>query len=198
MKKSLADALFSKVRQSVLGLLFRSPENSYHLREIARLTHLSAPTVGLELNSLASAGIVVDSRQGNMRMFRANTECPLFSELRGIAVKTFGIADQIAEMLSGIEGVEIALIFGSVARQEDTASSDIDVLVIGSCGYGDVVRTLYGLSKEIGREINPQVYTREEFAQKASEKNHFVMNLLKSEKIFLKGDQHGLEASQFA
>lgn len=198
MQKSLADALFSKVRQSVLGLLFRSPDKDYHLREIARLTKLSAPTVRLELNSLVAAGVAVDSYQGNMRVFRANPECPLFGELRGIAVKTFGIADQVKAVLDGIDGIDIALIFGSVARQADTASSDVDVLIIGSCRYGEVVRALHELSKQIGREINAQVYMRKEFSEKVSEKNHFVIGLLEGQKIFLKGDQHGLEACQFA
>lgn len=186
--KSLADALFSRVRQSVLGILFTNPGQQLHLREIARRAGLSAPTVLKELNSLVAAGIITDSKQINVRLFQANPDCPLFDELRSIATKTFGLADRIREALEEIEGVEAAFIFGSVARQEDTAASDVDVLVIGTCGYNEVVLAMHEVGKELRREINPIVYLPGELERKVTEGDSFARNLIDGHRISLKGN----------
>ena len=183
MSKPLADALFSKVRQSVLGLLFGNSHVVLHLREIARLTGFSAPTVRLELDSLTAAGILTDERQGNQRLFRANQNCPVFEELQGIARKTFGLADRIRTALEGIEGIEIAFIFGSVASGEERAESDVDVFVIGECSYHEVVLALYEVGKYLRREINPQHYTAEEFAARFAEGNAFVHHVSIKEEL---------------
>lgn len=191
-QKSLADALFSRVRQSVLGILFANPGQQLHLREIARRAGLSAPTVLKELNSLVAAGIITDVKQINVRLFQANPDCPFFDELRGIAVKTFGLADRIREALEEIEGVEVAFIYGSVARREDTAASDVDVLVIGTCGYNEIVLAMHAVGKDLHREVNPAVYLPGEFVSMIAMDDPFALNVLSSPRIPLIGDLNQL------
>lgn len=187
-KKSLADALFSRVRQSVLGILFTNPGQQLHLREIARRAGMSAPTVLKELNSLVAAGIIIDSKMINVRLFQANPDCPLFDELRSIATKTFGLADRIQVAIEGIAGIEVAFIFGSVARHEDTAASDVDVALIGSCSYNEVVLAMHAVGKDLKREVNPVVYEPGELERKVADGDSFARNLICGSRILLKGN----------
>ncbi|TXH01835.1 MAG: hypothetical protein E6R09_05915 [Rhodocyclaceae bacterium] len=186
-KKSLADALFSRVRQAVLGVLFANPAQQLHLREIARRAGLSAPTVLKEINSLVSAGIVTDTKLINVRLFQANPDCPLFDDLRSIAVKTFGLADRIRKAIEGIDGVQVAFIFGSVARHEDVAASDVDVLVIGVCSYNEVVLAMHAVGKELRREINTVAYLPGEFVSMIAVGDPFALHVLASPRIPLVG-----------
>lgn len=133
-----------------------------------------------------------------MRVFSANLDCPLFEELRGIAIKTFGIADRIKAALSVIAGIKIAFVFGSIATKTDTATSDIDVLIVGDCSYNEVIHSLHEVGQLLQREINPQLYSADELAQKYAENNHFVTQLFESKKIFLIGDSDGFEACKSA
>lgn len=196
MGKSLADALFSRIRQGVLGLLFTRPEQSFHGREIARLTGFAAQSVLHELENLLGAGILTEQRLGRMRLFQANPLCPLYEELRAISRKTFGITYPLQQALAEIQGIELALVFGSVARSEDTASSDVDVMIVGDCSYHAVLQALHGISEVLGREINPQVYSREEFRQRLQTGNPFIEAVLHGPILFLKGDAHGLQTLQ--
>ncbi|MDP2195155.1 MAG: nucleotidyltransferase domain-containing protein [Rhodocyclaceae bacterium] len=190
---SLADALFGKTRKAAIGLLFSHPEQSWHLRELARRAAVSPTMLGKEMASLAAAGIVLDERDGNRRRFRANPDCPIFPELCGIARKTAGVADVLRDALLPLAGIDCAFIFGSVARGEAQAASDVDLCVLGDIAYNVLLAALATAEAAVGRPINPMLYTRAEFRQKRTDENPFVCRMLAAEKIFLIGNPHELE-----
>lgn len=188
----LAEALFGKTRRALLGLLFARPERAWHLRELARQAGVSPTMLSKEASLLVAAGILSEQADGNRRLFRANRDCPIFSELCGIARKTSGLADVLREALAGLAGVSCAFVFGSVARGEERAESDIDVCVIGSVAYRPLAAALAGAEETLGRPVNPVLYSPAEFQEKAAANNPFVMAMLSSPRIFLSGDDHEL------
>lgn len=190
---SLADALFGKAKQAALGVLFSNPERALHLREIARLGKVSATAMQREVDTLLAVGILLEERRGNQRLLRPNPDCPLFPELKGLAAKTFGVADRIKAALKPVSGIGVAFIFGSVAKGEENAASDVDLVVVGTCSYHEVLAALGPVEKEIGRPINPMVYAPEEFRRKR-QRNPFVRKMLADRKIFLAGSADGIES----
>ncbi len=185
----LASLLFGNYRGSVLGLLLLHPDQDYHVREIARLTATSAGTLHKELDKLAQAGLLLREKVGNQLRYRANQHNPIFSELASIFRKTSGLADVVREALLPLkEQISAALIFGSVARAEEHASSDVDVLLIGSLGFADAVRALHPLQSQLQREINPMVMSLPEWQDKRAAGDGFVLDILSKETLFLMGD----------
>jgi len=189
----LADALFGKTRKAAVSVLFSRPEKSWHLRELARYAGLSPTMIGKEMDVLASAGIVLEVRDGNRRSLRANPDCPIFEELRGIARKTSGLADVLREALSRLNGIDVAFVFGSVAAGAERSGSDVDVCVIGRVPYRSVVDALCAAEDAVGRPVNPVLYSPSEFRRKIEGRNPFVSRLLSSKRILLIGDDHAIE-----
>jgi predicted nucleotidyltransferase len=194
---SLADALFAKTRQKVLGILFARPGRALHLRELARLAGVTPSSIQRELQGLVAAGVLLRESRGAMHEFRANPDCPLYDELCGFARKTYGIADQVRNAFADLP-IDVALIFGSVARGNEHATSDVDVLLIGEHGYRDALSRAQGLEPRLGRPINIKFYKRAEFQDLVSANNAFVQQLLTGPTIPLKGDVHGFQASKSA
>lgn len=189
----LATLLFGNYRRRVLGLLLLHPEETYHVREIARLTNTTAGTLHKELARLAEVGLLTKAQVGNQVRYAANRQSPIFEELASILRKTSGLADIVLDALAGLDKkINVALIFGSVARGEERAGSDVDVLIIGVLGFADAVKALHPAQERIGREINPVVMAPDEFLRKNNEGDGFVREILASEKIFLKGDSNEL------
>ena len=185
----LASLLFGGYRRRVLGLLLLHPEKTYHVREIARMTDTTAGTLHKELARLAQAGLLTRERIGNQLRYAANRQCPIFEELASILRKTSGLADIVLDALVGFgKRIDVALIFGSVARGEERTGSDVDVLIIGNIGFAEAVKALHLAQEKIGREINPVVMSPEEFRCKREEGDGFVREILAKEKIFLMGD----------
>ncbi len=130
-------------------------------------------------------------RRGNQLLYSANRQSPIFEELAGILRKTSGLADVVAEALEPLtDHIEVALIFGSVARGAETRGSDVDVLIIGPVDYGNVVDALYPAQERLAREINPKVFSTREWSAKLKEKNPFVLEVLSGKRIFLIGGEH--------
>ncbi|MCD2516940.1 nucleotidyltransferase domain-containing protein [Massilia sp. G4R7] len=192
---SLADALFTKTTKAVIARLFTRPEQSWHLRELARAANVSPTMLSKEITTLAMAGIVLDERDGNRRRVRANSDCPIFDELKGIARKTAGLADTIQEALSQIAGIECAFIFGSVARGEERPGSDVDVCVIGSARNREVMSAMAAIEETVGRPVSCIVYTSDEIRKKIVDENAFVSRMLAAEKIFVIGGKDELKRS---
>jgi predicted nucleotidyltransferase len=193
MHHSPSSILFPGYRRRVLGMLLLHPEESLHGREIARRTGLPAGTLTRELKRLAEAGLLNCERRGNQLLYSANRQSPIFEELAGILRKTSGLADVVAEALEPLtDHIEVALIFGSVARGSETRGSDVDVLIIGPVDYGIVVDALYPAQERLAREINPKVFTAREWSGKLKEKNPFVLEVLSGKRIFLIGGEHEL------
>lgn len=186
---SLASVLFPNYRRKVLALLLLHPESSYHQREIARLTETQSGTLSRELVKLVAAGLAVKTRVGNQQHYRANRECPIFEELASILRKTSGLTDILAEALSPIaDRISAAFVFGSMASGKASAGSDIDLMILGTVTFREVVAVLYPCQETLGREINPKVYQREEWQRLLAEGGAFITDLLEKPKVFVIGD----------
>ena len=187
---SLASALFSDSQSRVYRWLFGQPEREYHLSELRRLTGLGSASLQRELNRLAMAGLVRSERVGNLRRFRANPQSPVYSELITLTRKTLGAEPLLREALQPLApDLQAAWIYGSVAKQTDTAQSDIDVMLIGdNLLLGKVIELLLPLEAQLGRKINPPCYTREEFQRRRAEPDSFVNRVLAQSVIALIGD----------
>ncbi len=183
------DWLFPRVRRAVLTLLMMDPDKRWHLREVVRRVDCAVGTVRRELKGLVDSGIVIESRDGNRTYYQANLRCPIYAELAGLIRKTSGLADVLRAPLAELGGrVKVAFIYGSQASQQAGPSSDVDLMVIGEVGFVEVVSALAQAQDMLDREINPTVYSPEEFARKSSSGHHFVRSALKGPKLFLIGD----------
>ncbi|MCK9366162.1 MAG: nucleotidyltransferase domain-containing protein [Metallibacterium scheffleri] len=190
---TLMDLLFPATRQRVLAQLLLAPEASFHQRELARLTGSHAGTLGRELDKLAEAGLVLRREQGNQVRYQANAQCPLFAELASIFCKTHGMVPALREALAPLAGrIRVALVFGSMARGTQSAGSDIDLLVVGEVGFAELVQALYSVQQALQREINPVLYTAEEFRRRAQGGEAFVRQFLDQPNVFLTGDKDDL------
>ncbi len=190
---ALMDLLFPATRQRVLAQLLLHPEESFHLRELARLTASHAGTLGRELEKLVEAGLVIRREQGNQVRYQANAQCPLFAELASMFRKTHGMVPALREALAPLAGwIRLALVFGSMARGTQTAGSDIDLLVVGEVGFAELVQALYPLQQTLQREINPVLYTAAEFHRRLQGGEAFVRQLLDQPNVFLTGDKDDL------
>jgi len=195
IQSGLGDALFAGVQQRVLGALFGNPERSFYGNELLRLTGSGKGALQRELDRLVKAGLVTVRSVGNQKHYQANPEAPIFEELRGIAVKTFGVGDVLrGALLPLAKKIRTAFIYGSVARRADTTRSDIDLLVVSdSLGYQDLIKALQTAERGLGRKISPTLYSAVELAKKRSGKNAFVLRVLEQPKIFLIGSDRDFE-----
>lgn len=191
---SLGTSLFGGVQQRLLGVLFGSPDRSYYRNELMRLTGSGKGALQRELVRLEKSGLVTVRPQGNQKHYQANRASPIFDELRGIVMKTFGAADLLREALAPIaKKVRAAFIYGSVAKGTDTAASDIDLMVIGD---GIDYAELFGLAAEaerrLGRKVNPTVYTPAGLRQELAAGTAFVARVLSQPKVFVVGSEDDL------
>ena len=186
-KTSLADALLSRTQQRVIGLLFSHPERSFFAREIIARTAAGSGAVQRELARLAESGLVAVSRIGNQVHYQANREAPIYAELRGIVVKTIGIAEPLREALAPLrDRIDLGLIYGSIANGQDRAASDIDMLVVADdLTLEDLFARLAPLERALGRSIHPTLYTVDEFRRRRKSRNAFLENVLAGETIVL-------------
>jgi predicted nucleotidyltransferase len=181
--------------RAILATLYGRPDEEFYLRELARLAATTASSLQRDLAALAGAGIILRTLRGHQVYFRANRACPVFEELRGLVVKTFGVADVLKQALQALpDGIDAAFIYGSVARGEERVASDIDLFVVGEVSFGDVIEAITPAQRALGREINPTVFAPAEFAGKAQDGNHFVTTVLAEKKLFLIGGDNELES----
>lgn len=194
---SIAEALFTKTQQRVLGLLYGKPDNSFYTNEIVRMAAMGRGTVTRELEKLTSVGILISSKEGNQQHYQANPDNPIFGELVSIATKTFGVADVVRQALKPVnDKILCAFIYGSIAKGEATAKSDIDLLVISdNLAYADLMECLVDAEKTLSRPINPSVYELEQFKQKWQQDNAFISKVMDQPKIWLKGSENDISAS---
>lgn len=187
--RSLADALFSSTQQRVLGLLFGQPDRSFFATEIIDRLGAGSGAVQRELKKLADSGLVTVSRIGNRKHFQANPASPIFSELRALVRKTIGLLEPLWEALEPASGaIELALVYGSVAKGSETAASDIDLLLVSdTLTLEEVYRLLGSAEQSLGRPINPTLYTSEEFKRRLRDGNPFLKRVLAGETLLLKG-----------
>jgi uncharacterized protein len=185
--------LFGKTRQALLALLFSRADEAHLQETLIQLAALGRGSVQRELEFLAQAGIAQRTVRGRQVYFQANPESPIYAELRGLVVKTVGVADILRTALAPLaKGIQVAFVYGSIAKGQERRASDVDLMVIGEVSFADISEVMGAAQKSIGREVNPSVYTPTDFRTKLVAKNHFLLNVLKGEKIFLIGDDREL------
>ena len=169
---NLSDALFSKARQRVLGLLYGQPGKDFYTNEIIRLTNMGSGSVQRELEKLSSVGLINSQLLGNQKRYTANQKSPLYNELRSIVLKTFGLADVLREALAPLhQRIQSAFIYGSIANQSDNALSDVDIMIIGDdLTYGDFFKIVTEAESKLDRKINPTFHSQHEWKKKIEEK----------------------------
>ena len=194
---SIASCLFSNSQVRLLPWLFGQPERSYHLSELRRLTSLGSATLQRELNRLVDSQLVLSTRVGNLRCFQANAQSPVFAELVAIIRKTMGAAPLLLQALQPMaQRIDTAFIFGSVAKGNDTANSDVDVLLVGKgLVLSDILQLLLPIETSLGRKINPTCYTLSEYAKRLAEPDSFVNRILAQPTLPLIGDVHATQRS---
>jgi predicted nucleotidyltransferase len=191
-RMGLADALFSKVQQRVLGVLFGNPDRSYFANEVIALAGSGTGAVQRELARLEAAGLLSVKRLGRQKHFQANASAPIFTELRNLVLKTYGAGDALRAALSPLAGkIDAAFVYGSIAKGDFTAASDIDLMIVSDdVSYSDVYATLERASQQLGRKINPAIFTRKEIQARRKRGHPFITRVLSQPKIWLIGDEH--------
>ena len=189
-RSAIGDALFTKTQQRVLGLLYGKPEQSYYLNEIVRLAAVGKGSVNRELDKLCAAGLLTVSRQGNQNHYQANANNPIFNELKAITQKTFGVVDIIKAALAPLlPQLNCAFIYGSVAQGTEHAGSDIDLMLVGDdMSYSEVMELLAPAEKQLGRTINPTLYTVAEFTDRKNSHQPFIIRVIEQPKLWLMGE----------
>lgn len=193
---SVADSLFPKGRQRVLAVLFGNPDRSFYANEVIALAQSGTGSVQRELAALSEAGLLTITRQGNQKHYQANAAAPVYAELRGLVMKTWGLADVLRAALAPLAPqITSAFVYGSVAKQSDTQHSDIDLMVVSDAlGYADLFGTLEKASVSLGRKVNPTLYTPANIAKRIAQDNAFVTRVLQQPKIWLIGNEEQLHA----
>jgi len=191
---NLSDALFTRVQQRVLSIIFGQPDRAFFGNEIIRHAGVGTGAVTRELDKLVSSGLITVIRTGNQKHYQANPSSPIFSELRGIVLKTFGVSDVLRQALSPFsERIRVAFIYGSIAKGQDTAKSDIDLMVISDeLGFPDLFKILSDAEKSVGRQICPTIYTHAEWGKRLTGGNDFIARVLEQPKIFILGTENDI------
>jgi len=188
-----AGALFSSTQQKLLALLFGQSERSFYARELIGLTGSGTGAVTRELSRLVQSGLISMKSIGNQKHYQANAHSPVFPELQSLIIKTFGVADKVRHALHSLERhISCAFIYGSTAKGEVRAGSDIDVMVISDqvMTLEDVYTLLQPLEGQLGRKISPTLYTQEEFTHRIKTKNSFLSKVLAGKLIPLIGNPY--------
>lgn len=189
----LVDVVSSRVKAEILRLLFGLRQPELHLRELARQSGLSLGTVQQELARLTRIGVVTARKDGNRVYYRANPEHPIHRELSSLVLKTNGLIGVLQEAFHD-DDILLAFVFGSIARGETQAKSDVDLMIIGSVGLRRVTKLLSGVAEKIGREINPHILTPSEWKERKRQRDHFLTSVIDAPKMFVKGSDDELGA----
>lgn len=190
---STAAFLLGKTRSSVLGTLLLRPDISLHVHELARLTGASPGSLHRDLRAMAQLGLLVRQEVGRQVHYCANMDSPIFSELAGLLRKTAGLVDLVREALATwVDQIEFAFVYGSMARGEEHAASDVDIMIVGTLEYPEAVLALDAAARQLRRDVNPTIYTRTELQARARNENAFVTRVLAGPKLWLYGSEQDL------
>lgn len=184
----MIEAILPRVRRKILALLLVNPDRGYHLRAVVREVGCGRGSVARELHSLTSAGILSRESRGNLVIYRANRDCPIFKELHMLMVKTEGMADVLREALANVDGIRLAFVYGSMAAGTADSLSDVDVMVVGDVSFADVSGALLTAQDKLDRDVVPTVYGDDEFRERLEDGSGFLRRVLSEERIDLIGD----------
>lgn len=181
--------LGSALRAKVIGWLFTHPDERFFVRQLAGILGEDPTNTGRELARLAKVGILTCMIEGRQKYYQADRDCPIFAELRGLAIKTAGVAQTLVAALEPLrDRIELAFVYGSMARGDFGAASDVDLLVVGGLPFGEVVGALVAAQERLGRETNPTVYVPAEFRRRLAEGQPFLREVVAGPKVFVIGD----------
>jgi predicted nucleotidyltransferase len=191
---SLSNALFSKVQQRVLALIFGHSDRSFYISEIVRTVHSGTGAVERELSRLQRSGLVSVERIGNQKHYRANHQSPIFEELQSLVLKTVALTQPLRKALQPYsDKIDAAFVYGSVAKGTDTARSDIDIAVIGDeLNYSELYTAIQNAENILGRKVSPIFLSPDDWKRKASQKGSFVNKISALPKVFLFGSEEDL------
>ena len=191
---TLPNNLFSQTRGALLALLYGHTDEHFYQRQLIRSVGAGHGAIQRELKQLTDMGLIVRKTQGNQVLYRANAKSPIFAEIKSLITKTAGIHDAIRSALAPLASqIEVAFVFGSVARQEERSGSDVDLMILGDVSFSEVVATLGPTQKTLAREINPNIFPVPEFRSKLAAGNHFLRSVMKEKKLFVLGSEHELK-----
>lgn len=193
---STVERLFgSRIRGRLLGWLFTHAEEEFFVRQLGTIIREDPTNLSRELARLERLGILTSARKGNLKYFQVKRDCPFFMELKSLVLKTAGVSGQIKDALQGLPSIKHAFIYGSFATGEETAESDVDLLIIGTVDINTLDTVLQDLETNLGREINYVLYSAKEFKAKKKSRDGFIMDVLAGDKVPLVGNLDGLEAA---
>ncbi len=195
MRKSALDVLLPRTRRGILATLFMSKSGGLYLADLARRLGVPPSSLQRELAALVGESILTRRKDGNRIVFEPNEECPFLPELRGLIIKTVGLADVLRDALQPLaEKIDLAFVYGSMARSEEHSRSDIDLIVVGRSSPREVSSALAVAREQLARELNATVYRSDEFRRKARESRGFLRNVLEQRMVFVVGNPRGLAA----
>lgn len=190
MRRSLINVLFPKTRQAILTACLLRPDKWWYLSDLSAHLNVTPSTLQRELASLTAATLLETRKDGNRVYYKANLDCPGIEDLQSLLIKTVGVADIVSASLKGfLEKIDFAFIYGSLARGEEIATSDVDVFLVGEIKMSQISGAISKTEKTLGREINPTIFSKREFLFKMKNKDSFVKTVLDDKKIFLKGSE---------
>lgn len=178
----------SKVRGRLLGVLFSNPQQKYYLSELARLVGASVGNVQRELGRFIRDELILREKKGSLVFYYLNPGHALFPEIRSLVLKTVGIEGELRALVKKSKDIQLALLYGSFAREEEKGESDIDLLIVSDKNLERFYLSLHKLEEQFGRDINPTAYSVREFRKKLAHRDTFVTHLLKQPHRLLKGD----------
>jgi predicted nucleotidyltransferase len=189
------DSLFPGVRQGVLAATLSQPEKWWYMSELATFLRTRPSSLQRELSSLEKSGILQQRRDGRRTYFKAETRSPIFRELRSVFEKTVGLIPTLRNALTPLtDEILCAFVYGSIARREEHATSDVDLMIVGKVGLADLAPSLRRTEKRLGREVNVTNYSVAEFRKKIARGDHFLTSVLNGTLQFVKGEQRDLDA----
>lgn len=193
MKKPLERIFGARLRANVLSWFFIHHDESFFVRQLAIILKEDSTNLSRELSNLEKVGILFSKRQGNLKYFQVNKDCSFFNEMKGLILKTVGVSGELKSVLGKLPGIQYAFVFGSYAKGEEKADSDIDLMIVGNVELDKLDSVISSLEKRFGRTINYVVYNYREFLNKKKKKDGFIMDVLKDKKIMLTGNEHELK-----
>lgn len=192
--KGLGDVLFGKARGAILGMLYGHPDESFYYRQLTRqFADVSTGTLQRELDTLAELGLIARSTVGKQVFYQANSQHPVFEELSALVAKTVGAFEILRIAMAPIaHRIALAFVYGSVAKHEESAASDIDLMIVGDVTLDEVLEKLASAERALGRSVNPTIYSVAEFKSKLTSKSHFINSVARGPKVFVSGNEDEL------
>jgi predicted nucleotidyltransferase len=192
-KSSTLDALISRTKQRVLVATLMQPERAWYLQELARYLGVTPSSIQREIGLLVHAGILTRRQDGNRIYYQADRACPIFPDLSQVLLKTVALVDPLKAALQSLSSrINLAFVYGSIASSQERSDSDLDLMVIGTARLSEIAPLAREVERQLGRSINPTVYTTQEFSKKVRERNHFLNTVLNAEILWVYGTEADL------